>query len=139
MNNSSSASDLMQLKILLPYKVFAELNRVVRMVVETTSGSYGILPHRLDGTAALVPGILEYETVDGDVIYIAVDKGILVKYGTKVMVSVRNAVGGAPLGQLRSVVEEEMMKLDESEVSSRSAMARLESGFIRSFQDLVDD
>ena len=55
----------MNLKILLPFQVFAEQTGVTRIVAETREGSFGLLPHRRDCIAALVPGILIYQT-DGD-------------------------------------------------------------------------
>jgi len=48
----------MNLRILLPFGVFAEKSDVMRVVADTTDGSYGLLPNRLDCVAALVPGIL---------------------------------------------------------------------------------
>lgn len=126
----------MHLKILLPYRVFADIKNVKKIGLETAAGSYGFLPHRLDCTAPLVPGILAYETEDEGEKYIAIDEGILIKAGTKVSISVRNAIGNAPLGELRDLVEQEMMQLDEIEVNARSVMAKLETGFIRNFQQL---
>lgn len=124
----------MNLKILLPFKIFAEKAGVLRIVAWTREGSsFGILPHRLDCTAALAAGILIYETaVDGEV-YVAVDEGVLVKTGTDVLVSVRNAIGGRDLDQLREAVEREFLSLDEQEKSVRSVLAKLESGFIHRF------
>lgn len=126
----------MRLKILLPYKVFADIKKVKKIVVETSEGSYGILPRRLDCTAALITGILLYETEGEGEKYIAVKEGILIKAGDEVMVSVRNAVGNAPLGQLQALIEKEMIELDELEINARSVMAKLETGFLRSFQNL---
>lgn len=126
----------MTLKILLPFKVFMETKNVKRIVMETSAGSYGFLPQRLDCTAALRPGILLYETLNDGEKYIAIDEGVMIKSGAEVWVSVRNAIGDAPLGKLRSLVEKEMMHLDESEINARSVMAKLETGFIRSFQKL---
>lgn len=124
---------LMKLKILLPYRVFAEKSGVSRIVAESLSGSFGLLPHRLDCVAALMPGILVFETgADGEVC-IAVDEGILVKTGSDVLVSVRNAMGGADLGKLHEVVEREFLNLNEQEKSVRSVLAKLESGFVRRF------
>ena len=37
----------MNLKILLPFKVFAEKTGVSRIVARTRDGSFGLLPHRL--------------------------------------------------------------------------------------------
>ena len=121
----------MHLKILLPFQVFADIEGVQRSVVETRQGSYGILPQRLDCVAALVPGILTYETATGGEIYVALDEGVLVKAGADVLVSVRNAIGGTDLGELRAAVEQEFLNLDEREQSVRSVLAKLESGFIR--------
>ena len=104
--------DLMNLKVLLPFGIFADETGVSRIVAETPEGSFGLLPHRLDCVAALAPGILIYETeADGEV-YVAVDEGVLVKTGLDVLVSVRNAIGGTDLGQLREAVEREFLSLD---------------------------
>jgi len=123
----------MNLKILLPSRVFAEKSGVSRIVSETHAGSFGLLPHRRDCVAALEPGILIYETeADGEV-FVAVDGGVLVKTGPDVRVSVRRAMGGADLGQLRQAVEQEFLALDEHEQNVRSVLAKLESGFLRRF------
>ena len=122
---------LMNLKILLPFQIFAEKTGVSRIVAETREGSFGLLPHRLDCVAALAPGILIYENeADGEVC-VAVDDGVLVKTGLDVFVSVRNAIGGTDLGQLRVAVEREFLDLNEREMSVRSVMAKMESGLIR--------
>ena len=123
----------MNLKILLPFKVFAEKTGVLRIVAGTRDGSFGLLPHRLDCTAALVPGILVFETEAEGEVFVAVDDGVLVKAGTDVLVSVRNAIGGMDLDQLREAVEREFLNLDEQEKSVRSVLTKLESGFIRRF------
>lgn len=122
------------LKILLPYGVFAEKKDVKRMVVETRQGSFGFWPNRLDCTAALVPGILTYETESEGEVYVAVDEGVVVKTGGEVFVSVRHAIGGKELGKLREAVEHEFLNLEEREKNVRSVLAKLESGFIRQFQ-----
>ncbi|HTN94059.1 MAG TPA: F0F1 ATP synthase subunit epsilon [Gallionella sp.] len=125
----------MKLKVLLPYQVFAEIGDVLRIVAETPQGSFGLLPRRLDCVAELEPGILTYETkADGEV-YVAVDAGILVKAGTDVLVSVRNAIGGTDLGKLRAAVAQEFVNLDENERQVRAVLARLESGFVRHFTE----
>ena len=121
----------MTLKVLLPFQVFAEQAGVLRIVAETQAGSFGLLAHRLDCVAALVPGILIYETEAEGEVYLAVDEGVLVKSGLEVLVSVRNAIGGTRLDQLRQAVDQEFLTLDEYEQSVRSVMARMESGFIR--------
>src|ERR1039458_5265831 len=121
---------LMNLKILLPFQVFAEKAGVSRVVAESSEGSFGLLPHRLDCVAALVPGILIYETEENDEVYVAVDEGVLVKTGPDVLISVRNAISGNDLDQLRASVEKEFLTLDEREKDVRMVMAKLESGLL---------
>ena len=120
----------MHLKILLPSQVFADKTGVTRIVAETHDGSFGLLPQRLDCVAALVPGILTYETEDAGEVFVAVDEGVLVKTGPDVLVSVHRAMGGPDLGQLHSLVEKEFLTLDEEEKSVRSVVAKLEAGLL---------
>jgi F-type H+-transporting ATPase subunit epsilon len=120
----------MRLRILLPFRVFEDVG-ALRIVAESRDGSFGILPRRRDCVAALGPGILVYETIQTQEVYVAVDEGVLTKTGPKVVVSTRNAIAGQDLRQLRRAVEEEFMHLDEEERGVRRALARMESGFIR--------
>ena len=124
----------MNLKILLPFKVFATLQNVKQIVAETSGGQYGFLPQRLDCVAALVPGILMYESAEAGIKYIAVDKGILVKEGENVTVSVRNAIGGTDLGKLHESVEKEFKELDDNEKNVRAVMTKMESSFMLRLQ-----
>ena len=63
----------------------------------------------------------------------AVDEGVLVKTGTRVRVSVRRAIRGTDLHQLRAAVEREFLAINEQEQHVRSAMDRLETGLMRRF------
>jgi F-type H+-transporting ATPase subunit epsilon len=121
----------MNLKILLPSQVFAEKNMITRLVVETSQGSWGILPHRRDCVAALVPGILTFETQLEGVAYAAVDLGVLVKSGADVHISVRRAVFGTDLGRLRETVQREYSVLDQTEREVRHVSEKLENAFLR--------
>jgi len=126
----------MDLKILLPFKIFVETKNVQRIVFETSEGSYGLLPQRLDCVAAIVPGIFTYESETGGPHYLAVDAGVLVKAGTQVLVSVRNAIGGADLGKLGETVKKEFTDTDAVQKKSHELMLKLESGFINRFEKL---
>lgn len=123
----------MNLKILLPFQIFADKTGVKRIVAETRQGSFGLLPQRQDCVAALTPGILVYESEAEGEVFLAVDEGVLVKTGPDVLVSVRRAMTGKDLGRLRESVEQEFLALDEDERSARSVMAKLETGFLRRF------
>jgi F-type H+-transporting ATPase subunit epsilon len=129
----------MNLKILVPFEVFAETGDVLRVVADTTDGSYGFLPHRLDCVAALVPGILSYEAKVGGTVYVGIDQGVLVKAGDQVTVSVRRAIGGSDLGQLKEAVVREFVTLDEQERNVRLAVAKMESGLMGRLAEFEND
>jgi len=120
----------MRLKILLPFRVFADINAVSRMVVETTEGSTGLLPHRLDCVASLVPGILEYETEDAGIVYVALDEGVLIKAGPEVLISVRRAIADSDLGHLLDQVIQDFLTRSDEDEAARSVMAKLEVGLL---------
>jgi F-type H+-transporting ATPase subunit epsilon len=123
------------LKILLPFQIFLEKIEISRIVAETREGSFELLPQRLDCVAALVPGILTYGTKEGEVTYLAIDEGVLVKAGANVLVSVRHAIAGTDLGQLHEAVKREFLKLDEGERIVRAAIAKMENGFVGRFAE----
>ncbi len=127
----------MELKILLPYKVFAEVKNVENIIAETSEGSFGFLPQRLDCVAVLMPGIFMYKSDKEH--YIAVDDGLLVKTGSQVIVSVRNAVGGVELGKLADTIKNEFKNADENTIKVQQMVSKLESGFLsrlKKFQQL---
>jgi len=127
------------LKILLPFAVFAEKTDVTRIVVETDAGSFGFLPNRLDCVAALVPGILTFETGSGEEAYLAIDEGVLIKADTNVLISVRNVIEGRDLATLREVVQKEFLNIDLQEHRVRQAMAKMESSFVRRFAEFFHE
>ena len=123
----------MHLQVLLPARVLLQKDDVTRIVAETAQGAFGLLPHRLDCVAALAPGILTVETAGDGELFLAVDAGVLVKTGTTVRVSVRRAMLGADLAQLRSAVEHEFLMQDDQARAVRDLMTKLETGFVARF------
>lgn len=124
----------MRLKIMLPTKVLIDQD-VTKVVAEAENGSFGILPKHIDFVTALVSGILSFE-YDNKEEFLAVDEGILVKWGSDVFVSTRNAVRSKDLGRLKQTVKEEFHILDEREKKSRSVIARLEADFAKRILEL---
>lgn len=101
------------------------------VVVETSRGSYGFLPNRLDMVAALIPGILTFELPGTGKVQCAIDEGILVKVGYEILISVRHAMEERKAGSLRKAFEREVKAIEEREKGVRAALAKLESGFLR--------
>jgi F-type H+-transporting ATPase subunit epsilon len=119
----------MNLEILLPFRIFTEQSAVSRIVVETSNGSLGFLPNRLDCVAVLVPGILMYEA-SSVVTYVALDEGICVKAGAEVRISVRRALGGATLEELRDPVKRSFSVSDQRQRDVRVALSKMEAGLV---------
>jgi F-type H+-transporting ATPase subunit epsilon len=126
----------MNLEVLLPHRIFATVPDVSRIIVDTGTGSVGLLPHRRDCVAALVPGLLSYASDAEGEVFLAVDEGVLIKTGKDVLVSVRQAIRGTDLAKLRQVVEREFTTLDERERTVRSVVTKMEAGFLLRFEAL---
>ncbi len=123
----------MHLEVLLPSRIFIDIADVSRIVAETHEGSFGLLPRRRDCVAALVPGILTYESEEGGEVFVAVDEGVLTKIGDDVRVAVRRAIRGTDLAQLREAVQRDYLTLDALQQGVRAATRKLESGFVGRF------
>jgi len=125
----------MRLKVLLPTRVLLD-EQVKKVVAEATNGSFGMLPRHIDFVAPLAPGLLSFVDAAGEEQFVAVDQGMLVKHGTEVLVSTRQAVTGADLGKLRETISEQFHQLEDREKLTRTALARLESQIVRRFMEL---
>ncbi len=125
----------MKLKILLPAEIFLS-EEVTKVVAEAENGLFCLLPQHIDFTAALVPGVFTFSTAGGEDAYLAIDIGTLVKKGSDVLVSTRNAYRSPELGHLKEVVIAQFMEIDEREKKARTAVARLELDLLRRFMEI---
>jgi F-type H+-transporting ATPase subunit epsilon len=125
----------MKLKILLPAEIFLS-EEVTKVVAEAENGLFCLMSQHIDFTAALVPGVFSYSTAGGEDAYLAIDIGTLVKKGSDVLVSTRNAYRGPELGHLKEVVIAQFREIDEREKKARTAAARLEVDLLRRFMEL---
>jgi F-type H+-transporting ATPase subunit epsilon len=125
----------MSLKILLPDGILLD-QTVLKVTAEAENGSFCLLPRHVDFLAALVPGLLSFQDQASQERFVAIDAGILVKQGSQVLVSTRQAVQGDQIESLRETVQREFRTIDERERTARSAIARLESDLIRRFLEL---
>ncbi len=125
----------MKLKVLLPAEVFLD-EEVTKVIAESQNGYFCLLPKHVDFVATIVPGILSFESGRSREVFLAVDEGILIKCGQEVLISTRNAVQGPDLEQLKRTVEERFEVLGDRERMARSAMAKIEAGFVRRFLEI---
>ncbi|MFB3764040.1 MAG: F0F1 ATP synthase subunit epsilon [Methanotrichaceae archaeon] len=126
----------MRLRVYLPMKVLID-KEVTKVVSEAENGSFGILPKHIDFVAVLVPGILIFQSAEGEE-FLAIDEGILVKCASEVRVSTRNAVLSKDLRMLKQTVEQEFRNLNESERKTRSILAKLEIDFAKRFMKMTE-
>ncbi len=133
----SRPNDRMRLRILLPTEILVD-ESVRKINADGLHGNFTLLPRHVDGLSALVPGLLSYHTMNGEERFAAVDGGLLIKQGDEVRVPTRRAVLSADLGQLRRLIAEEFLAIDERERHARSAVARLEVDFVRRLMELED-
>ncbi len=126
----------MKLRIFLPTRILLEAD-AVSVTATALNGSFGLRPNHIDFVTVLTPGLLSYLPTENDEEqFVAVDRGVLIKQGQEVRVSVRNAVSDAPLTELVEMVEERFAELDEQERQVKTAVARLEADFLRRFMQV---
>lgn len=128
----------MRLHLVVPQRVVVDGAPVTAVIAEGREGSFAILPRHVDYATSLRPGILVYRDPEGTEVFLGVDRGILVKVGEEVRVSVRHAIQDERLETLRPTVDARFLALDERERQARSALANLETRFLRRFVEQLE-
>ena len=126
---------MMRLRILLPAAILLD-ESAAKVTAEGLDGHFCLLPNHIDFISILVPGLFSYEDDQGRETFLAVDEGVLVKVGSEVMVSSRDAVEGDDLGTLERTIQEKFGVVDEREKTELSAVAKIEANFVRRFLEL---
>jgi len=96
----------MRLKVVVPTEVLID-TEVIKVIAEAENGAFCLLPQHTDFVTILVPGLFSFITPTGDEVCLAVDGGTLVKWGTEILVSTRQAVRGSDDAHLRQIVAEQ--------------------------------
>lgn len=126
----------MKLRVLLPDRLLLE-EEAEKVVAETTAGSRGLLPRHIDFAAPLREGILVASLPGGRELYVAHDRGLLVKKGQAVTVTTRRAVASDRLDDLRERVARARVQEEEHERAARAALVQLETKIVKEFLELV--
>lgn len=111
-------------------------SKITKVTVETLNGYCTLLPKHVDMAAAMGENIVTYTTEQNQVKYVACHRGIVVKKGDAVTITVQNAVMSDTLEELTDVINRDFKQTDEQRKELNSAMARLELGIIRGFDRL---
>jgi F-type H+-transporting ATPase subunit epsilon len=125
----------MKLAIRTPIELVVEADDVSRLAAEADDGAFAVEPRHMDFVTILAPGILTFAT-EHDEHTVAVDRGVLVKCGSQLMVSVRDAVKSDSLEDLESALREHLLARSDRERHATSALARLESSVVQGLLNL---
>lgn len=106
------------------------LEGLAELEAEGPSGRFALLPRHVDFATALVPGLLRCVEEGGRERFLAVDGGLLVKEGPRLLLSTRAFVEAEP-GRLGEAVRGRLEALEEEERKNRGGLARLEAELLR--------
>lgn len=126
----------MQLKVMEPECVLVD-READKIIAEGTNGSFCLKPRHVDFVSALKTGILMYES-GGEEYYIAVDEGILVKVGERVLVSVLNGIMGSDLSKLEQSVRQRFEKTEAMNKAAGIAQKSMEADLLLHFLELEE-
>ena len=125
---------LMKLKIITPLDIF-NIDDVAKINAEGLEGHFTLLPNHADYVSSITTSVFTFETKDKTQFF-AVDGGVLVKYGENVELSIRHAIKGADLENLKKQMEISFKEMDEEDKQTRTALASLEGNIAKLIQDL---
>lgn len=126
----------MELEIITPLGI-ERFGEVLAIHAEGFEGNFTILPRHADYVSYIGPSIFAFSRRGGDE-YFGLDDGVLVKCGRKVSLSVRHAISGKSLPELKARVSGEFKNIDEGERKARRAMAELGGGIAKLILDLKE-
>lgn len=109
---------------MLPNRTLLD-EEVSKITAPGTEGSFQLLPKHVDVVWSLQTGILAI-TIEGQEVYYAIDRGVLVKQGETVYVSCFEAIRGDSLEKLNATITEKFTEIDEREKKTRQVLLRME-------------
>lgn len=127
----------MHLQVTIPSETLLD-QPVLKVAAEGPGGSFCLLPHHVDWVTTLVPGIVTITQRDGDALFLATDRGLLVKQGEQVRIATRQAVTASRLEDLTLRFDQLFHQDDTTEQRARGLLGRLEMTFLRQFTDLQE-
>lgn len=128
----------MKLKVHSPVGMVLDTD-IAQIDMQALDGAITLKPHHVDYVAALPPNIVSFETMDGATHFMACNRGVVVKQGHTVNMSVQKAILNDDLDTLSKAIAVEFQKDEEERRQVNTAMARLEVGLSRGFMQLKGD
>lgn len=116
---------MMQFSVLTPIGMLLK-TETPKITVEAKDGFHTFLPKHIDYVTALKTGIISYMDANGKTAYIACNEGILTKKGSDVQLATRLGIIGSDLEELKTLIETDFKKMEESRKEATKTMAQLE-------------
>ena len=126
---------MMQLKVYTPIGTVLDLP-VKKVDLEGLGGFWTLLPRHADFINTLTAGIISYTTEDDKTLYIACNRGVVVKKYQEVRISTPLAILDDNLEQLTRTIEIDFKQMEEERKEVNTTMARLEIGLIKGMKAL---
>ncbi|MBO7257807.1 MAG: hypothetical protein J6V11_02580, partial [Alphaproteobacteria bacterium] len=127
--------NMMQLKVHTPIGTVLDLP-VKKVDLEGLDGFRTLLPRHADFINALAAGIVSYTTEDDKTLYVACNRGVVVKKDKEVRISTPLAILDDNLEKLMRTIEIDFKQMEEERKEVNTTMARLEIGLIKGMKAL---
>lgn len=129
---------MMQLKVYTPVGILLDLP-VKKVDLEGLDGFWTLLPKHADFVNTLTAGILSYTTEDNKILYIACNRGVVVKKHQEVRISTPLAILDDNLEKLTQTIKIDFKQMEEERKEINTTIARLEIGLIKGMKALKVD
>ncbi|MGO9774040.1 MAG: F0F1 ATP synthase subunit epsilon [Roseiarcus sp.] len=122
----------MRLRIVTPFQIVVDEDRVRALRAEDASGAFGVLPGHADFLTSLAISVVSWASAGGAQRYCAVRRGVLsVTAGRDVAIASREAIAGDDFARLDQTVLERFRAESESERQEHVESTRLQLVAIR--------
>lgn len=117
-----------EVEIITPLQTFTRQVRYIRLEDET--GYFGVMRGHMDFVTVLQPAVGYYYDVEGREVFLAVEGGVLLVRGGKVILTSRKVYESTEPEKLVQIVEESISLKEQTEAAYASLVRGLERAFL---------
>ncbi len=129
------SNSFFKIKIITPAKTFEREIKYIRLKDDT--GSFGIMKGHINFLTALAPSLGYYTDINGREVFIAVDGGILNVRDGVITLTSREVFESDDAEKLGEVIENTIIKRDESEMAFLKMLEGIEKSFIEKTLEFI--
>ncbi|MCP4393707.1 MAG: hypothetical protein GY804_05500 [Alphaproteobacteria bacterium] len=127
----------MRIKVQLPDQIIYE-DEAELIKYEAEDGTFTMLPRHIDFASSLVPGVVRVTQKDGNEVFLATSRAVLVKQGDLVTISTSLAVVSDSLEDVQDTLNAELEKSSEEIQNARDSLARMEVAIVKKYMEISD-